>query len=287
MKYPLITEKNVLLTGCSSGIGRATAELLRAHGWRVVATARRDEDLQALQEDGFEAVRMEMADEESVAAGFAQARELLDGRVGALVNNAGYGQPGALEDLDRAQLRTQFEVNVLGLQQLANLCIPHFRTQGRGRIVNVTSVLGRITMPFMGAYCASKHAAESLSDALRLELREAGVAVAIVEPGPIKTSFSINSYAKLEQLAAGASPYREHYAREGQRYAAERAREGGLAQPPAAVAKCIAAALESPRPRKRYKVGLVAHYGAFMRRFAPDALIDFTFASYWKKRVPQ
>jgi len=287
MKYPLIKNRSVLLTGCSTGIGRAAARMLKQRGWQVVATARKEEDLESLRSEGLEAVPMELAEAESVEAGFNTALEICGGVLGALVNNAGYGQPGALEDISRDGLRRQFEVNVLGAQQLANLCIPLFRKQEQGRIVNVSSMLGRITLPFMGAYCASKYALESLSDALRVELHGSGIAVSLIEPGPIHTRFGDNSIDKLEELDSARSPFHVHYHSQGERMRGRHGRHDRLALPPEAVAKKIAHALESRRPKIRYKVTFPAYLGAGMRRFAPEGLLDRVFLKVWQRRASQ
>lgn len=287
MRYPLIEDKSVLLTGCSTGIGRATARMLKRIGWRVIATARREQDLESLRSEGLGAVPMEMADSASVESGFKAALEICGGRLGALVNNAGYGQPGALEDIPRESLRRQFEVNVFAAQQLANLCIPGFRAQGYGRIVNVSSMLGRITLPFMGSYCASKYALESLSDALRVELHGSGIAVALIEPGPIHTRFGDNSIDKLRELDSPRSPFHIHYHSQGERMRGRHEHRGHLALPPDSAAKKIAHALESSRPKIRYKVTFPAYLGAGMRRILPDGLLDRVFLKIWQRRASQ
>ncbi len=275
MTFPPVHPRSALVTGCSSGIGLATARGLRARGWTVYPTARRDDDLARLRADGFEPIRLDLADSSSVLAAAAEALRLGNGALGAVVNNAGFGQPGALEDLSREALRRQFEVNVFGLQELTNRLLPAFRRQGGGRVVNVSSVLGRLSLPFMGAYSASKFALEALSDALRVELTGTGIAVAIVEPGPIATAFHENaSRAGQTHLAGVDSRFAEDYrlqlaARGERRTLSDRFRLG-----PEAVAHAIAHALESSRPRARYPVTVVAHWGALMARVAPVALMD-------------
>jgi len=274
-----------LVTGCSSGIGRAAAEMLRDRGWRVVPSARKDEDMDALRCAGFEPVHIELTDADSVATGFEKAQAVCGGDLGAVVNNAGYGQPGALEDIPRTTLAWQFEVNVIGMQHLTNLCIPVFRAQGYGRIVNVSSVLGRITMPFMGAYCASKYAMEALSDALRVELHGSGIAVSIIEPGPINTDFGKNSSEKLRALDEVASIFGNHYETQARCLDDRKGRKDPYMRPPSAAAAKIVKALESRRPASRYKVTLPAYAGAFIRRFAPDSFLDMMFVQLWKKRA--
>ncbi len=285
MKYPAVKNRSVLLTGCSSGIGLAAAEALRARGWRVFPTARKQADIQKLAAAGFDCVEMDISTSESVHAGFTRAMDLCGGELGALVNNAGYGQPGALEDLSRADLREQFEVNVFGMQELTNLCIPVFRRAGAGRIVNISSVLGRVTMPFLGAYSASKHAMESFSDALRVELHGSGVAVSVIEPGPINTSFGDNSHRRLAVMELPNSKFWNHYQVQSQRFEERRTRDDKFMLPPEEVAYKIASALESARPARRYKVTIPAYIGAAIRRMAPDWIIERIFVRVWEKRT--
>ena len=265
----------MLVTGCSSGIGLATAECLREHGWRVLPTARKPADLEKLRTLGFKPLTLDVADGASVKAATAEMLALTGGTLGALVNNAGFGQPGALEDLSRVALREQFEVNVIGLQDLTNQFIPVFRRQGWGRIVNVSSVLGRLPLPLMGAYVASKYAVEALSDCLRIELRNSGVAVSIIEPGPIATEFQSNTAAAgwRHLTTATASPFAHIYRRNAKQPDRPKARDR-FELPPEAVAVKILHALESECPNRRYPVTFVAWAGAWLRRFAPDALVD-------------
>ena len=274
MKFPRVESRSVLITGCSTGIGLATARLLRDRGWQIVPTARKPADLDQLRAEGFTPVALDVADSASVGTAAAAALKLVDGRLGALVNNAGYGQPGALEDLSREAMRYQFEVNVLGLQELTNQFIPLFRRQGFGRIINVSSVLGRIPLPLMGAYVASKYAVEGLSDALRIELRGSGVAVVIIEPGPIATGFRPTTAAfGWKHLTDAQSPFVNIYQKMAAGEREPKTRDRFMA-PPEAVAKKILHALESSRPCTRYPVTAVAWAGAILRRLAPDALVD-------------
>lgn len=275
MKAKPVLNKSVLITGCSTGIGRATAFLLRDRGWKVFPTVRKEKDAQALRAEGFDPIMLDVADESSVHQAVEEVLQRNAGMLGALVNNAGYGQLGAVEDLTRDALRRQFEVNVFGLQDLTNRLVPVFLRQGYGRIVHVSSVLGRITVPMLGAYCASKHAVEALGDALRIELRDTGVAVSLVEPGPIETAFSDTTHALAkEQIKNLNSRFLDYYRRQIEARD-ERARpERAFRKPPEAVARKIAHALESPTPKRRYRVTVVTYAGEFMRRLLPDALMD-------------
>jgi NAD(P)-dependent dehydrogenase (short-subunit alcohol dehydrogenase family) len=177
-------QRTLLVTGASSGIGLASARLMKARGWRVLATARNEADLARLEgEEGVEALRLDLADLASVAACAAEALKRTEGRLFGLFNNAAFGQVGAVEDLSADILRRQIEVNVIATHELTRLVLPAMRRQGEGRIVQCSSVLGLISAPYRGAYCASKFALEALSDALRLELAGSGIRVSIIEPG--------------------------------------------------------------------------------------------------------
>jgi len=275
MKRPTVESKTVLVTGCSSGIGRATADLLRSRGWTVVPTARTEEDLDILRNEGYTPVRLDLADEDSVLTAAEQTLNLFDGRLGGLVNNAGFALAGAMEDVSRDALRHQMEVNFIGVQDLTNRLIPTLRQQGYGRIVNVSSVYGRIVAPLVGSYCASKYALEAATDALRLELWSTGIGVSLIEPGSIITEFRNNAAAvAAEQLNAEESRFGETYDRKITRKKKRKSKPNFLRRPPSEVAAKILHALESAHPRRRYGVTPAAPLVAFLRRFAPDALLD-------------
>jgi len=286
MKYPPVKHKNVLVTGCSSGIGRATAELLRSEGWNVVPTARKPQDIKALREAGFEPVELDVASDESVKKAADEVLVRFNGGLGGIVNNAGLGIPGAIEDLSRETMRYQFEVNLFGLQDLTNRFIPVFREQGYGRIVNVSSVGGRICLPFMGIYSASKFALEAVSDALRAELSLDGISVSLIEPGPIETRFSVNAAdrgeKKLDMKTSRFGPaYRQYFEK---RKRESWYRKDIFRKPPDVVAKKILHALDSPRPHARYCITVPAYAGAFVRRFFPTRLTDQLILGLVKKR---
>ena len=288
MKYPAIHPKTVLVTGCSSGIGLATARLLRENGWQVIPTARKPADLDMLRAEGFDPVALDVADSTSIADATGLVLERFGGQLGAIVNNAGFGLTSAIEDAPRAMLRDVFEVNVFGLQELTARFIPLFRKQGYGRIVNVSSVLGELSLPFAGVYSASKFAVEALSDALRRELFDSGIAVSVVQPGPIETRFSENLAHRTERYAQNPdSPFAEFYKK-----AIETRKTGRAARtaekfmkPPEAVAEKILHCLDSRRPPIRARVTAVAHFGAFVRRALPAALVDAVMISKIRKRL--
>jgi NAD(P)-dependent dehydrogenase (short-subunit alcohol dehydrogenase family) len=265
--------KSLLITGCSSGIGHKCAHGMKARGWRVFATARKDEDLQRLAAEGLEALYLDYAEPQSVAACAADVHKRTGGRLDALFNNGAYGQPGAVEDLRREVLAAQFEANVLGWHDLTKRCLPLMRANGQGRIVQCSSVLGLVAMKWRGAYNASKFAIEALSDTMRLELKPFNIHVSLIEPGPIATRFVEHAIAAFDRnIDVARSPYREVYA-------ARRARldEGGAQRfklPPEAVLKKLVHALEAPRPKRRYYVTVPTYLMAYLRRLLPPPLLD-------------
>lgn len=268
------TPRSILITGCSSGIGQCAAAGLKARGWRVFATARRAEDVARLAGEGFESLRLDLDDPASIQAAVAAVLAATGGTLDALFNNAAYGQPGAVEDLSRAALRAQFETNLFGTLELTNCVIPVMRAQGHGRIVNNSSLLGLVALPYRGAYNASKFALEGLTDTLRLELAGCGIHVALIEPGPIVSRFRANARAAFyRHIDPAASPHRERYAGMERRLA----RPGPAAPftlPPEAVLAKLIAALESPRPRVRYYVTVPTRLFAWLRRLLPYRLLD-------------
>jgi len=269
-----ILPKSILITGCSSGIGRCAAEGLRARGHRVFASARSPQDVAQLRDAGFDALRLDLDDSDSIRAAVDTVLERNDGRLDALFNNAAYGQPGAVEDLSRAALRAQFETNLFGTQELTNYVIPVMRRQGGGRIINNSSVLGLVALPFRGAYNASKFALEALSDTLRMELRGTDIYVSLIEPGPITSRFRVNAErAYRRHIDTDRSPHRERYAGMERRLA----KPGPAAPftlPPHAVLARVVHALESPRPKLRYYVTVPTHLFAALRRFLTHRALE-------------
>lgn len=268
-------QRTLLITGCSSGIGRRAAEIMHARGWRVFATARRPESVAELKAAGFEdALPLDLDDSTSINAAVDEVLARTDGQLDALFNNGAYGQPGAVEDLRRDVLRAQFETNLFGWLELTNRVIPVMRAQGYGRIVMNSSVLGLVALPFRGAYNASKFALEGLTDTLRLELAGSGIEVSLIEPGPIESRFRANAYRKfLENIDIGPSAFRSQY--EGARRRLEK--EGPAAPftlPPDAVVDALIHALESSRPKARYRVTFPTHLFASLRRILPTRMLD-------------
>jgi NADP-dependent 3-hydroxy acid dehydrogenase YdfG len=272
----------VLITGCSSGIGHETASRLAAKGWTVYATARRPERIADLAERGCRTLALDVTDEASMRAAVA-AVESEHGAVGALVNNAGYSQSGALETLPMERIRDQFETNVFGLLRMCQLVLPAMRAGGRGTIVNISSMGGKLTFPGGGAYHATKHAVEALSDALRWEVSGFGVRVVVVEPGLITTRFGETAAGSLSEAEAPDTdddPYASFNAAVGS--ATVGVYEGPMARlgaGPEAVAKVIERAISSPNPRPRYRVTASARLALAQRRLLPDRAWDAVLRS--------
>jgi NAD(P)-dependent dehydrogenase (short-subunit alcohol dehydrogenase family) len=268
-------DRSILITGCSSGIGYRTAHALAARGYRVIASARQAADVAHLQSEGLTAVRLDLDDPTSIGDAVGEVLERTGDRLYALFNNAGFGQPGAVEDLSREALRAQFETNLFGLVELTNHVLPIMRRQGQGRIVQTSSILGIGALPYRGAYVASKYALEGITDTLRLELKGSGVFVSLLEPGPIESRFRDNSLAAFERnIRREGSAHEQAYAALERRL---QGRQGGsrFKQGPEAVVRQLIHALESPRPRARYPVTLPTRFFAIARRLLPDRALDW------------
>ena len=265
----------VLVTGCSSGIGHATALRLASRGHLVHATARRPEALDDLAAAGCRILPLDVTDEASMRAAVA-AVEAEHGRVGVLVNNAGWGQYGAIEEVDLDDVRRQFETNVLGLARMCQLVLPAMRAAGRGRIINVSSMGGRLTFPGGGYYHASKHAVEALSDALRFEVAGFGVRVAVIEPGLIRTGFGDTAH-ETHPEPTGDSAYAGFTA--ASQAAIASSYRGPLAGKPEAVARAVERAATAHRPRTRYQVTLGARLMITARKWLPDVAWDAAMAT--------
>ncbi len=267
--------RTVLITGCSSGIGHACAHGLARRGWRVIASARKTADVERLRAEGLRAVHLDLDDPSSIQTGLGAALALTEDRLDALFNNGAYGQPGAVEDLSRDTLRAQLETNLLGWHDLTCRVIPIMRRQGQGRIVQNSSILGLVALPYRGAYVASKFALEGITDTLRLELRGSGIQVSLIEPGPILSRFRENAHRAFKtHVRTETSVHREAYRR-----AEERLKKEGPAQPftlpPEAVFRKLVHALESPRPKPRYYVTLPTHLFGALRRALPSRGLDW------------
>jgi len=271
-------KKTILITGCSSGIGYCVAKALHERGYRVFATARRWESVEMLQDEGLESIYLDLTDSNSIHWAFEEIMRRTDGELYALFNNGAYGLPGAVEDLGRDALRVQFETNVFGWQELTNLVIPVMRQQGYGRIIQNSSVLGFVSLPFRGAYNASKYAIEGLSDTLRLELRGSNIFVSLIEPGPIASQFRINSVKALEKYVdVDNSFHHEKY-----RGVLKRLNTKGPAVPftlpPEAVLKRVIHALEASKPQPRYYVTFPTYLFGVLKRLLSTRVLDVVLA---------
>jgi len=267
-----VISRAVLVTGCSSGIGRATAERLARSGWTVYASARRLEAIAPLEEAGCRLLQLDVTDEDSMRAAVEEV-ERAERAVGVLVNNAGYSQSGAVETISLDEARRQFETNVFGLARLTQLVLPGMRAQGWGRVVNVSSMGGRLTFPGGGWYHASKHAVEALSDALRFEVQGFGIDVVVIEPGLIRTGFAEAAVGTIEP---DDGPYGQFNAVVGATTAGvyENTIARRLGGGPESVAKTIEKALTAKRPRTRYRVTASARLFLTLRRLLSDRAWD-------------
>ena len=264
----------ILITGCSSGIGKAMATMLVRAGHTVYATARRTETLAELQAAGARVLALDVTSEDSMAAAVEHI-EAEHGRVGTLVNNAGYGEYGTIEEADLDRVRKMFETNVFGLARLTQLVLPGMRRAHRGRIINIGSMGGRMTFPVGGYYHATKYAVEAISDALRNEVRRFGIDVVLIEPGMTRTGFEDNVHSSVANGARtqADSPYAELLASNAANTS------GGYSNPlmatgPESVARVVLKALESEHPRSRYLLTPVAKAMVTARTLGGDRVWD-------------
>ena len=266
----MTTTRIALVTGASAGIGAATARRLARAGFTVYGAARRTDRLAELADDGVIALAMDVTDDESLQAGVARILAQ-HGRIDVLVNNAGYGSYGAVEDVPLEEARRQFDVNVFGLARLTQLVLPAMREQGSGRIVNVTSMGGKMATAFGGWYHATKFAVEGLSDSLRQEVAPYGVDVVVVEPGAIRTEWG-GIAAESLVARSGDGAYGERARRASATLHSPRAER--LQSSPEVVAKAITRAATARRPRTRYAVGAGAKPVIAARKVLPDRAFD-------------
>ncbi|HYH59311.1 MAG TPA: oxidoreductase [Thermoleophilaceae bacterium] len=275
-----MASKAVLITGCSTGIGRKTAEHLAGRGWTVYATARRPETLADLEAKGCRTLALDVTDEASMRAA-VEAVEQAEGAVGVLVNNAGYSQSGAVEEVAMDQVRRQFDTNVFGLLRMCQLALPGMRKQGWGKIVNVSSMGGRLVFPGGGIYHATKYSVEAISDAMRWEVRGFGVDVMLIEPGLIKTEFGETAAHSVTEATPDDGPYADF----NRQVAATTvgAYEGRGATGPEAVAKRIEKAISGRRPRTRYPITAGARILLGVRAVLPDRGWDALMRTQFKR----
>jgi NAD(P)-dependent dehydrogenase (short-subunit alcohol dehydrogenase family) len=269
------SSRAVLITGCSSGIGAATARRLHGKGYPVYASARRVETLAELAAAGIRTLQLDVTDEASTQAAVKRINDE-QGAVGILINNAGFGVIGTVEEVPLDTMRAQFETNLFGAARLIQLVLPGMRDQGWGRIINISSIFGKVGLPGSAHYDASKHALEGFSDALRLEVARFGVRTVLIQPGPVRSRFGDNLVTEL----IGDDPaYREFRSNLTQWFASLFDQDrpnlpGRLANTPDDVAAVIERAVRARRPRARYPVGMIARGMLMLRRTLPDAVFD-------------
>lgn len=266
--------RSILITGCSSGIGLCVAQGLLQRGYRVFATARQQADVSRLNDLGLESLQLDLDSSESINTAVDEVLARTNGQLYALFNNGAYGQIGAVEDLRRDVLRAQFETNLFGWHELTCRVLPVMRQQGHGRIIQNSSILGFIALPFRGAYNATKYALEGLTDTLRLELFDTEIYLSLIEPGPIESRFRANSYKAFQQnIDKSHSPFRQQYKAVETRLTTE----GPVVPftlPPEAVLKKVVHALESKRPKERYYVTFPTYLFGTLRRLLSTRGLD-------------
>lgn len=270
--------KFVLITGCSTGIGLQSAKTLKARGYSVIATARSENDLEMLRKLGFHAVRMEMTDYGSINQALTQIAQITGFSLYGVFHNAGYGQPGAIEDLSVSALEHQMRANVFGAHHINRTVVPWMRAAGAGRIIWNSSVMGVVVMPYRGAYAASKFAMEAIADAMRLEL-PSSIHVSLLEPGPIDTLFRATSLQRFrEEVNVQESKHHANY----QTLEARLGKVGPTSKMTLAPSACVDAlihALESRKPRNRYRITTLTKLSWLMKRLLPSRLIDGLLAN--------
>jgi NAD(P)-dependent dehydrogenase (short-subunit alcohol dehydrogenase family) len=266
--------KNILITGCSSGIGHCVAHGLKDRGYRVLATARKEQDIAQLASEGLEVLHLEVSDSQSIQALVTEVHERCQGELYAVFHNGAYGQPGAVEDLSRVTLEKQFATNFFGWVELNNLLIPLLRKQAAARIIFNSSVLGIISLPYRGAYNSSKYAIEGMADTLRLELNSSNIDVSLIEPGPVTSDFRKNALAALKtNVDIENSVHAKKY--QGQIKRMEKVGPSAPFTLPAdAVLKKVIHALESKKPKAHYYVTFPTYLFGFLKRILPTRWLD-------------
>lgn len=273
--YNVHMKKSILITGCSSGIGYATAHYLHANGYDVYATARKPEDVQRLKAEGLKACRLDVTDVDSIDTALHWVMESTGNTLFALFNNAGFGQPGALEDVPTSALRAQFETNVFGLHELTRRVLPVMRAQGYGRILQHSSVLGLVSLRFRGAYNASKYAIEGLCDTLRLELMESDIHIITLNTGPIRSAFRDNAIKAFERnIDVKKSVFSQTYLTEIYKRKTDKNEKSLFTKDANAVIEKIVKSLESDTPAARYHITTATRLLAAFKRLLPTSQLD-------------
>jgi NAD(P)-dependent dehydrogenase (short-subunit alcohol dehydrogenase family) len=274
-----MTQRSILITGCSSGIGLDAARTLHKRGWRVFATCRQEADCDRLRAEGLESFRLDYADEDSIAAAVAEVVSRTGGTLDALYNNGAFACPGAVEDIPRGALREIFETNLFGYHDLTRRVIPLMRAQGHGRIINCSSVLGLVGMTWRGAYVSTKFAMEGLTDVLRIEMRGTGIELILIEPGPIATRIRENAVPHFEKWVDWEnSARREQYVSLRGRLYDKKTKKDTFELGPEAVTQKLIHALEARRPKARYYVTTPTYLMGFARRLLPTRALDWVIS---------
>lgn len=267
-------KKSILITGCSSGIGLYCAKKLHEQGFNVVASCRKQSDVDKLKTFGIKCVQLDLANSDSIVRGFEDALTLVNGKLDILFNNGAYGQPGAVEDLPTNALRQQFETNLFGWHELTLLALKHMRKFNSGRIIQNSSVLGLIALPYRGAYNASKFALEGLTDTLRMELKSTNIQISLVEPGPIKSQFRVNALKAFnEHIDSSNSYHKENYLLQQQRLE-KQTKTSAFTLEPEAVYKCLYHAISSKKAKPRYYVTFPTYLFGYLKRFISTNMLD-------------
>lgn len=273
-----MTQKTILITGCSSGIGYDAAHGLREAGWHVFASCRKAEDCDRLKAQGFDAPQIDLADPESIRSGLAEVLAATGGTLDALYNNAAFACPGAVEDLPAGALREIFETNLFGTHDLTREVIKVMRAQGHGRIINCSSVLGLVGLSWRGAYVSTKFALEGLTDVLRIEMRDTPIKVILIEPGPITSKIRANAIPHFEKwIDTANSPRAAQYETLKSRLYEDTGPDN-FELPASAVTKKILHALTSANPKPRYYVTTPTYLMGNLRRLLPTRLLDWVIA---------
>ncbi|MBP2699687.1 SDR family oxidoreductase [Photobacterium lucens] len=266
--------QSILITGCSSGIGYYCAKALTEQGFNVVASCRKTEDVERLKQEGIRCVQLDVTSEQSITDGLQQALAITGGSIDVLFNNAAYGQPGALEDLPTSALRQQFEANFFGWHELTKQVIPLMLAQGRGKIVQNSSVLGLVAMKYRGAYNASKFAIEGYTDTLRLELANTPITISLIEPGPIESQFRANAKRMFERhIDMEKSRHYDNYQDTLSRLGKEEVTNKFTLKPDAVLCPLLDV-INSSHPKSRYYVTQPTYIFGFLRRILPTSLLD-------------
>ena len=270
----LLPPSTILITGCSTGIGYQCAKQLQDLGYQVIATCRKEEDVQHLNKQGIQCFQLDLASSHSIQSALKQILQQTNGRIDALFNNGAFGLPGAVEDLTREAMEYQFQTNVFGTQELTNLIVPIMRQQGGGKIIYNSSILGFAAMPYRGAYNASKFAIEGFADTLRLEVKQDNIQISLIEPGPIISDFRKNAFLQFKQwITIENSAHKNSY----QAMISRLETVGPSAPftlPPEAVTKCVIHALQKPKAKIRYRVTVPTILFAIFKQIFPNRLLD-------------